>query len=209
MDLESFRKGAIIGFAVAAPVGPIGVLVIQRSLGSALAGLSTGLGAAVADALYALAGALAMGFVQRLLAASWVLELAGAAVLAWLAARTWSQRPKSAQRLSTAPAESGAATLGLLRSFGETLFLTLANPATILSFAAVSATRGFGPRAQASAFALSVFIGSAAWWLCLSAGVRFGARRLSPRVFRNLHVFSGIVLATYAVLSFVKALSDF
>ena len=207
MDIESFRKGAIIGFAVAAPVGPIGVLVIQRSLGSALSGLSTGLGAAAADALYALAGALAIALVQRLLAASWILELVGAAVLAWLALGTWKQRPKSAEGLP--PAEASEAGLGLLRSFGETLFLTLANPATILSFAAVSATGGFGARAQASIFALSVFIGSAAWWLLLSTGVHFGARRLSPRAFQNLHVVSGVVLATYAVLAFAKALSDF
>jgi threonine/homoserine/homoserine lactone efflux protein len=204
VDLESFRKGVIIGFAVAAPVGPIGVLVIQRSLQSALVGLSTGLGAAAADALYALAGALATAFVLRILAATWVMELIGAAVLAWLAVRTWIQHSTNREQ-----GDASGVRPGLVRSFGETLFLTLANPATILSFAAVAASQGFGARARAYVFAAGVFIGSAAWWLLLSAGVRFGSRRLSPRTFRNIHLASGAVLATFAVLAFAKALSDF
>ena len=216
MDIESFRQGAIIGFAVAAPVGPIGVLVIQRSLESARIGLFTGLGAAAADGLYALGGAIATAYVQSLLASAWIMELVGAAVLAWLAARTWSERPKSVQgdgAFTTARDDSApvarVSSIRLLRSFGETLFLTLANPATILSFAAVSASQGLGNRAHAYVFAGGVLIGSGAWWLLLSSGVRFGSRRLPPRVFQSLHVASGAVLATFAALAFVKAISDF
>jgi len=232
VDIESFRKGIIIGFAVAAPVGPIGVLVIQRSLGAAVVGLATGLGAAAADALYALAGALATAFALRVLSATWVMELIGAAVLGWLAARTWAQapaaqaptaqapaarapaprRPAQGQQALPVPGEEAphpASSLRLARAFGETLFLTLANPATIISFAAVSASQGFASRASAYVFATGVFAGSAAWWLLLSTGVRFGSRRLSARAFDKLHVASGVVLAAYAALAFIKALSDF
>jgi arginine exporter protein ArgO len=222
VDLEGFRKGIIIGFAVAAPVGPIGVLVIQRSLGAAVVGLATGLGAAAADALYALAGALATAFALRMLSATWIMELIGAAVLGWLAARTWAQAPalqapavqrpaKGSQTLPVPGAEAPrpASPLRLARAFGETLFLTLANPATILSFAAVSASQGFGSRTSAYVFATGVFAGSAAWWLLLSTGVRFGSRRLSSRAFDKLHIASGMVLAAYAALAFVKAVSDF
>lgn len=214
MDIESFRKGIVIGFAVAAPVGPIGVLVIQRSLGSALVGLSTGLGAAAADTLYALAGALATTFVVRMLSATWIMELVGAGVLAWLAVRTFTRRPADPEQPDTRQKENrqqnGAlgVRFGILRSFGETLFLTLANPATILSFAAVSASQGLGSRAHAHVFAAGVFIGSAAWWLLLSTGVRFGSRRLPPGALRNIHTASAIVLAAFAALALAKAISD-
>ena len=202
MDLESIKKGIIIGFAVAAPVGPIGVLVIQRSFGGALVGLSTGLGAAVADATYALLGALATTFVLRLLSAAWLLELVGGAALAWLAMRTFRQ---GAPALVT----TAATPLGLARAFGETLLLTLANPATILSFAAIAATQGLAHSMHATVFASGVFIGSAAWWLLLSSGVRFGSRTLGPGHLRFLRIASSGVLAAYALLALTKALLRF
>ena len=197
--MDSFREGVVIGLAVAAPVGPIGVLVIQRSLGSALIGLSTGLGAAVTDAAYALIGAIATAAVARVGAASWALELVGGVALGWLAWRTFSQ---STTMLVTASAGSRR----LARAFFETILLTAANPATILSFAAVAASQGLARAGHAAVFASGVFVGSAAWWLLLSSAVRIGANGLSPRALRAIHVASGVVLAVFAVLAVGKAL---
>jgi putative LysE/RhtB family amino acid efflux pump len=198
--MDSFREGMIIGFAVAAPVGPIGVLVIQRSLGSALVGLSTGLGAAFADGTYALVGALATTVVAHVVAASWLLELIGGAALAWLAYRTLKQ--------PTIVVVTGATrSLALARAFGETVFLTAANPATILSFAAIAASQGFAKAGHASVFAGGVFLGSAVWWLLLSSTVRFGSRRLTPRGLRAIHLASALVLAAFAALALAKALA--
>src|SRR5262249_39664026 len=145
MDIDSFRRGIIIGFAIAAPVGPIGVLVIQRSLERAVAGLATGLGAATADALYALVGALATTFVARLLSAAWLLEIANGVVLLVLGHRTWNQRARHIDG-----AKAGA--VHPARAFGETVFLTLANPSTVLSFAAVAASLGLDQSAHAAVF---------------------------------------------------------
>src|SRR5262249_22489185 len=144
-----FRKGIIIGFAIAAPVGPIGVLVIQRSLARAVTGLATGLGAATADALYALAGALATTLVGRLLSAAWLLEVTGGVVLLVLGYRSFNQ---GARRIEGAKARA----VHPARAFGETVFLPLANPSTILSFAAVAASLGLDQSAHAAVFGAGV-----------------------------------------------------
>jgi arginine exporter protein ArgO len=198
--MDSFPQGMVIGFAVAAPVGPIGVLVIQRSLGSALVGLSTGLGAAVADATYALVGTLATTLVARVVAASWVLELVGGIALAALAFRAL-RKPTMAVVTGT------TSSLALVRAFGETVFLTAANPATILSFAAIAASQGLARTSHAQLFAAGVFVGSAAWWLLLSSSVRFGSRRLTPRGLRVIHVASAVVLGVFAMVALGKALA--
>ena len=196
--MDSFREGIVIGFAVAAPVGPIGVLVIQRSLGSALVGLSTGLGAAVADGAYALIGAIATTLVAHVVQAAWLLELVGGSALAWLAYRTFRQ-----PTMKVVAGETRS--LALARAFGETVFLTAANPATILSFAAIAASQGLARTGRAQIFAAGVFLGSAAWWLLLSSTVRFGSRRLTPRGLRAIHLASALVLAAFAALALGKA----
>src|SRR6201999_3248187 len=107
------------------------------------------------------------------------------------------------------PLPSGvASSQPLARAFGETLVLTLANPATILSFLAVSASQGLARAGHAAAFAAGVFLGSAAWWLLLSSGVRFGSRRLTPRAFRVIHVGSTAVLLVFAAVALVKGTRD-
>jgi threonine/homoserine/homoserine lactone efflux protein len=198
MDIESFRKGIVIGFAVAAPVGPIGVLVIQRSLTGAVVGLSTGLGAAAADALYALLAALATALVARLLSAEGLLQLAGGGALLVLGYRTAKQSARTVD--ASAPRAVHPA-----RAFGETVFLTLANPATILSFAAVAASLGLDRAGHAAVFAAGVFAGSAAWWLLLVSGVRLASTRMTPRGLRGVHVASALVITAFGVYAVVKA----
>ena len=159
-------KGLAIGFAIAAPVGPIGVLCIRRTFADGqAAGLATGLGAATADAMY---GAVA-GFGLTAVAAfllDWQaqLQLVGGAFLLALGVKTFFAKP------STESARMRGA--GLLGAWAATVALTLANPATILSFAAVFAGAGLGQQthgvADATAIVIGVFLGSAAWWLLLS-----------------------------------------
>lgn len=198
MDIESFRRGIVIGFAVAAPVGPIGVLVIQRSLTGAVVGLSTGLGAAAADALYALLAGLATAMVAKLLSAEWLLELAGGGALVVLGYRTATQH---ARTVDTATARA----VHPARAFGETVFLTLANPATILSFAAVAASLGLDRAGHAAVFGAGVFAGSAAWWLLLVTGVRLASNRMTPRGLRGVHIASALVIAGFGVYAVAKA----
>ena len=136
MDTSLLLKGLLIGFSIAAPVGPIGVLCIRRTLvqGRA-AGLVSGLGAASADAVYGSIAAFGLSFVSGLLISqqSW-LKLIGGAFLCYLGIRT----------LLAQPAERAAAAggMGLAGAYSSTFFLTLTNPTTILSFVAVFAGLG-------------------------------------------------------------------
>lgn len=198
MDIESFRRGIVIGFAIAAPVGPIGVLVIQRSLTGAVVGLSTGLGAAAADAFYALLAGLATALVAKLLSAEWLLELTGGSALVFLGYRT-------TRRTAGTVDAASPRTVHPARAFGETVFLTLANPATILSFAAVAASLGLDRAGHAAVFGAGVFAGSAAWWLLLVTGVRLASTRMKPRALRAIHVASALVIAGFGVFAVAKA----
>src|SRR5437868_3361367 len=136
MDLGFFLKGLIIGFSIAAPVGPIGVLCIRRSLAEGTrVGLVTGLGAATADALYGCVAGFGLSAISKFLdKQQFWLGLLGGIFLCYLGVKTFLSRPAS----NAAEAKSG----GFFMTYASTLLLTLTNPSTILSFVAVFA--GFG-----------------------------------------------------------------
>jgi threonine/homoserine/homoserine lactone efflux protein len=199
MDTGLFIRGLLIGFSIAAPVGPIGVLVIRRTLAEGrLAGLITGLGAATADALYGCVAGFGLTFVTSLLVGQqlWV-RLIGGLFLCYLGIRAFL----------AAPAERTVAAAGssLLGAYGATLLLTLANPATILSFIAVFAGLGLaatsGDYGAASLLVLGVFAGSALWWLLLSGGIGLLQLRLTPVALRWINRVSGAVLMVFGVLA--------
>lgn len=167
--LALFLRGAGVGLAVAAPVGPIGLLCIRRSLAQGrAAGFSSGLGAAVADAAYAAVAAFGLTAATHWIAAqqTWM-QPAGGALLLWLGARIFRAALPAAPQAGTA-SEAGASWGG----FASTFALTLTNPLTILSFAAIFAGTGvFNARIAASDagwLTAGVFSGSALWWLVLS-----------------------------------------
>ncbi|MFN8897363.1 MAG: LysE family transporter, partial [Pseudomonadota bacterium] len=138
---EHFGAALWVGLAIAAPVGPIGLLVIQRTLrhGRA-AGLATGLGAAVADALYGALGAFGVtSLIDALQAARVPLALAGGGFLLWLAWRTWRSAPP-AQAVAQDAGVAGRP--GLAGAVAGGFALTVGNPAPILSFVAVVGPRG-------------------------------------------------------------------
>lgn len=192
-------KGIIIGFAIAAPVGPIGVLCIRRTLAEGrTSGFVSGLGAATADAIYGSVAALGLTFVANFLVSGemW-LRLVGGAFLVFLGVRTFLARP----------VERAASTgkNGLPGAYASTLFLTLTNPTTILSFAAIFAGLGAGSAGgdvpSAMLLVLGVFVGSAFWWLVLSGITGLFRARLSARGLRWVNRISGTVLATFGVLA--------
>ena len=153
--------------SIAAPVGPIGLLCIRRTLDAGfMAGFAGGLGTAVADAAYAAVAAFGLTAVAAFLAsASLPLQIAGIAVLAWLGFNTLRAAPHGE------PATEVEAAGGL---FVQTFFLTLTNPTTILSFAAVFAGLGLaagGERDRAFALVVGMFLGSLAWWFVLAGTI--------------------------------------
>ena len=200
-----FLKGAIIGLSIAAPVGPIGLLCVRRTLADGPAvGFATGLGAATADAVYGAIAGFGLAAVTNLLL-DWqtTLRLVGGLVLLWLGVAT----------LRAQPAEQAAdarTTHTLAGAYASTVVLTLANPATIVSFAAVFgalglAEAGGAPLLGASALVLGVFLGSAAWWLALSTGVGVFRRRVTTAGMLWINRVSGAVLAGFGLLALVAA----
>ncbi len=208
MFSEFFLKGLIIGFSIAAPVGPIGVLCIQRTLSEGRAtGFASGLGAATADAAYGFVAAFGLTFISSFLVAEQLwLRLVGGAFLLWLGIRSFRAQPAdpSADEANT----KRTATRGTIAAaYGSTVVLTLANPATILSFVAVFASLGVGAgtgESQASydlaaILVLGVFLGSALWWLILSgvAGVFRGRAGIRHLIWVNR--CSGAILVIFGV----------
>lgn len=206
MPTDLFLSSLWIGLSIAAPVGPIGLLVIQRTLRHGIAvGLATGLGAAVADAAYGAVGAFGVSaLIQALQGARVPLALVGGAFLLWLAWRTW---------VATAPAggadvKSGP---GLMASFVGTFLLTLSNPATILSFIAIFGAvlgRMGGAAASPGWMVAGVLVGSALWWLCLCAGVARLRQRFDERAQRWVGRVSACMLAAFALWQWGQLLAQ-
>lgn len=201
MDLLVLLRGVALGFSIAAPVGPIGVLCIRRTLAfGRTTGLVTGLGAATADACYGALAAFGLTALSGLLVGArlWV-HLLGGAFLLSLGIRTLLARP--------AARPANAQGTGLAGAYSSTLLLTLANPATILSFAAVFAglgiglTGGRGGYASAALTTLGVFTGSTLWWMLLSGGVNLLRARLTPGALRWVNRLSGAILIAFALVA--------
>jgi threonine/homoserine/homoserine lactone efflux protein len=201
VEIVALLRGVALGLAIAAPVGPIGVLCIRRTLADGrLIGFVSGLGAATADAAFGASAAFGLTLVSSLLlgARLWV-HLLGALFLCYLGVRSALARP------GTTPVDASAK--GLAGAYASTLALTLTNPATILTFAVVFAGLGLagGTPAVAALTVLGVFTGSALWWLLLSAGVGLLRTRLTPGALRWVNQLSGAVLIGFAILALATA----
>ena len=205
---ELFFRGIILGFLIAAPVGPIGVLCIRRSLAQGWAvGFASGMGAATADSLYGALGAFGLTIASSFLVHQkmW-LQLLGGAFLVYLGAHTFLSRPAE----PTTP--SGSTAADRAGAYLTTFLLTLTNPMTILSFAAVFAGAGLGRIASgyvpAATIVLGVFAGSAFWWLLLSGASSAFRSRLGPRVLVWVNRISGGVITAFGAFSVSRALGS-
>lgn len=197
MDTGFLYRGLILGFSIAAPVGPIGVLCIRRTLAEGRGmGLASGLGAATADAFYGAVAGFGLTTVSELLVRqeAW-LRLLGGLFLCYLGLKTFLIPP--AERPATV--KSG----GLATAFVSTLILTLTNPMTILSFVAVFAGLGLGTHSYSAAGLMvsGVFVGSAIWWLLLATGVGWFRNRLDPPRLRWVNRISGFVIMGFGLLA--------
>lgn len=203
-DLGIFLSALLIGLSIAAPVGPIGLLTIQRSLEHGpRAGLATGLGAAVADAVYGAVGAYGVAWlIQALVAARIPLALGGGAVLLWMALQLL-RAPVAQRAASTAPARND------WQYFAGTFVLTLSNPATIFSFIAIfGAMAGRAASPSPALMVAGVFTGSALWWLLLSGVVGRLRERFDARWRRRVNLVSAAVLAGFALWQWAALLAD-
>jgi len=195
-------RGLLIGFSIAAPVGPIGALCIRRSLAEGrLVGLLTGLGAATADAVYGAIAAFGLTAVSGALVSyrTW-LALLGGVFLCYLGVRTLIATPQEGTRSSRRQSIASA--------YGSTLILTLTNPMTILSFVAIFAGLGLGSGSDlkgATMLVAGVFAGSAAWWLLLSTGTAMLRSKLSDASMRLVNHVSGSIITAFGIYAIATA----
>ena len=202
MEWGLFLKGFIIGFSIAAPVGPIGILCIQRTLsGGNVQGLVTGLGAATADALYGFIAAFGLTFISNFLVdqSNWF-RIIGGLFLCYLGMRAFLRKP---QEQTAAVANSTN-----LSAYGTTFFLTLTNPMTILFFAGVFAGLGIVSEsihyASAGLMVIGVFIGSGAWWLLLSGATGIFRNKISEGKLALVNKFSGLIILAFGVVAMMS-----
>jgi threonine/homoserine/homoserine lactone efflux protein len=203
--IEIFLKGIVAGLFIAAPVGPVALLCVKRAMYyGAAGGLAAGLGAALADAVF---GAIA-GFGVAAVS-GWLIEHSepirgvGGVILIALGLHLFVSRTK--------PSENGASSAGLAGTFVTTFMLTLTNPITILSFITVFASLGLAgfnmDYAQAGILVAAVFLGSAVWWIAISAIVVLARGRIGFEWMPVIKRWAGILIIGFGIYALGTALS--
>ena len=205
MESIFLLRGLIIGFSIAAPVGPISVLCIRRTLSNGWrAGLLSGLGAATADAAYGCVAGFGLAIVSSTLISQQMwLRLAGGLFLCFLGAKTFASKPREHLISPTG--------LGLAQAYFSTLFLTITNPMTIMLFAGIFAGVGLagagGDFLSAGALVSGVFIGSALWWLILSTAAGLSHRKFGAYRLHLVNKISGSIVVAFGLLAFLGLLA--
>jgi len=199
VDFDFLIKGIIIGFSIAAPVGPIGVLCIRRTLTEGrLSGFLSGLGAATADATYGMIAGFGLASLSNFLIGQQIwLRIIGGPFLLYLGIKTFITKPSDETVSSKRQ--------GLLGNYISTFFLTIVNPMTIISFGAVFAGLGIGT-IQTDYFSslilvTGVFVGSGLWWLTLSSTVYVLGKRFDTKRLGWVNKVSGIIILIFGFIA--------
>lgn len=200
--LNFFVKGLAIGFSLAVPVGPIALLCIRRTLTKGPAsGLASGMGAAVADGLFGVVAGFGVAFIENFLFHhSLALRILGGVVLCYAGVKVFF----------SIPPENSADTSenGLMRDFVSSLVLTVTNPLTAVTFAAIFAAAGVGGRdgsyLMTAIMVTGVCCASALWWLLLCGVVSVFHGRMNPRGIQIINRFSGTLIAAFGLIVLVS-----
>lgn len=202
MDASFFIRGLIIGLSIAATVGPMSILCIQRTVYKGqLYGLISGLGVATADAVYGGIAGFGLTLIANFLVSqqAWI-RLIGGLFLVYLGLKTLLTRP--AERAAAAKAN------GFVGAYASTFLLTLTNPLTILSFAAIFAGIGVAGASKsyvsATIVVLGVFIGSALWWCILTGSISLLQGKFTSQWLFWINRISGVIIMLFGVLALLS-----
>lgn len=206
MDISFLVRGLLIGLSVAAVVGPMSVLCMQRTMRRGfLYGLFSGLGIATADACYGCIAAFGLTVIATFLVHEQVwIRLVGGLFLLYLGIRSLLSRPAK-----QAAETKGVYAMNFLSAYLSTFLLTLTNPLTILSFAAIFAGLGVGSGKSTILTAIlvvgGVFLGSSLWWLLLTGGISVLRQRFTESWLLWIHRLSGALIALFGILSLLSS----
>jgi threonine/homoserine/homoserine lactone efflux protein len=201
MELIIFLKGLVIGFAMAVPIGPVGIMCIRKTLAEGHSrGLIIGLGAATADSIYSSIAAFGLTFVSDVIASQqfW-LRLVGGGLLLFLGIRTFRIKRED----PVPPFDKK----GLLGSYVSAFIVALTNPVTFFAFIAVFAAFGLGYKLtiiSACILVLGVLLGSCLWFLTLGYVATFFRKQLDSIGFRWVNRISGILIILSGVVAFMS-----
>ncbi len=203
MELILYLKGIVIGFAMAVPIGPVGIMCIRKTLTEGrLRGLIIGIGAATADLLYGSVAAFGLTFISSTVSAEriWI-RLIGGTLLFFLGVRTYRSKPTDPKfKIHSS---------SLIGSYFYTILITLTNPLTIFAFIAVFAALGLGNEVNkfsGLALVLGVFTGSFLWFLSLSSGVTLFRKKLDMVGLEWVNRIAGILIIISGVIAIVSLL---
>ena len=202
MDILLLLKGIIIGIAISAPVGPIGVLCIKRTFNNGRrSGFTSGLGAATADAIYGTIAAYGLTFISGfLISQEFWFRLVGGLILLFLGLKTFFSRP--IEDIESTSKQT------LVSDYISTFFLTLTNPVTIIAFLAIFAASGLGSEVHKSSspaiIVLGVITGSCLWWFSLSSGISLVKKHFQMNSLYLINKIAGTLLVIFAIVLFLS-----
>ncbi|MEO0412017.1 MAG: LysE family transporter [Pseudomonadota bacterium] len=210
MNLLFLPIGVLIGLAVAAPVGPVNLICINRGLAyGALSAMAVGTGAAFGDAIFAALAAFGFGTFTEMIAASRdPIRLIGGIIMIAFAYFVWRAQPSTlAHKQDFTPA---------WRQSIATFFMTISNPATLMGFTAIFAGTGFknlGVQsaqqvANSGALVVGVWLGSMLWWAGLSLVAGRFKRSISNQALIRINHISAIVLALFGLGAMIAGVLD-
>lgn len=196
-------EGIIFGLSIAAPMGPISLICMQRTLRQGfLVGFISGLGTAAADAAYAILSSLSLGlFSSYLLNHSHEARLLGGWFLCFLGIKGMAAKNK--------PDRIQASSIGLFRAFLSNFLLTLSNPMTILTFLAVSTALGAVLISHSSVLVIGVFMGSSAWWFFFAGALHVLRDRMFAKYAGILDYLSNFILLGFGLYNIVSILINY
>jgi len=204
MDLIYFIKGFIVGVIITAPVGPVGALVVQRTINNGrMTGIVSGIGSAVGDAIYGAIVAFGLTFISDILISkeAWV-HIIGGIILFVFGVRVYFSKPPSYDE-----DRNGFSHFG---NFGSAFLLTLSNPMVILSILALFAILGIAKPADyyrtAGILVFGIFAGCAVLWILLCYFISNLRGRIGERGLTLVNKITGIIILACGAYAFISLL---
>ena len=197
--LQFFWDGLVVGFLASVPLGPIGVLCIQRTLNKGrMSGFVSGIGAASSDFIYAIIAGYSVSFVTKFIEEQlFLIKILGAVILLVLGLKIYLTNPVVQMR------KQRKRSAGLVQDYVSTFLLTITNPLAIFLFiAAFSIVGGERNFLTQSGLMCGVFIGASLWWLTLTSLVGLFRKKLSLRRLYWINKIAGSVIIILVLVSF-------
>lgn len=208
--MQYIIKGIFIGLMVSVPLGPMGVLIIQKTLHKGkLAGLVSGIGAASADTFYAIVAAFGFGFIVNFIETQefW-LQLVGSLVLVLVGLNIYFANPIKQYKTQR------ESKVGFFSDFVSLFFLTASNPIVVFVFIAAFAGTSIFGGSEPTVFSesmviIGVFLGASLWWYTLSTIINIFRKKFRLRSLFVINRVSGIVISILGLLMFIALFEPF